>query len=157
MNQTQRKYSLERIRAIAATKKNEVIAQFNIRPENQKRPIPSMVYPSTIEVICAINGDDNGVVLLSREEMISSIRSYGTALYVSNFVKARNQLDIDEVNAYNTAIDRRYQTEVTRTLQDIDIRATACTDRIMLCGNEEAVAALREFEAFVPIGVSSDV
>jgi len=152
MNQTQRKYALDRINQILNTKinalHNNFVTQYGHSPQ-----LPSLVFPNHVEIIKALvikaffPKVESNIKFVSVEGVQQFLDNpmVGYGVDTTKLVKAINQAELD---ASKVSIDNYkllFEQNVTPRVNTLKAAANTANDVIMLGEDAEATAAINNF------------
>ena len=151
MNQTQRKYALDRVDQITAIKIQEINNTWILDPKNKAVQIPLYIFATDGEVIKTLLGVTGKFEIKSDKELLELARLHekqtGT-LKLQNLIQPINPSEIKKAQEHNTKIQIRYSNEVTVNVIKLRTKADEVKDAIMLSGEEDALKAIAAFTNF---------
>lgn len=156
LNQTQRKYAVERLQSIYNIKAAALKNDFEVNPANKQVAVPRENKPDGLEVLKAIAGITTNVPVVLKTnylQLIPELYIYNSgfgsnANSLQTLVESSNKPEVETATIHNASIQARYKTEVADKQARLLAELTRTRDAIYLGEEEEAMAAISAFNAF---------
>lgn len=150
MNQTQRKYAINRVDMTVIQKQNETRTEFHKDPSNAKKQRIPQAIPTDFEVIRTLCGEKTDLKIKPIKDLMQLAQPYQStysSIRLHQLCDLSNSKETLEVDAYNAKIDEKIAALNIR-LNSIQTEANRVKDLIMLGDEKEAMEALANFDKF---------
>jgi len=146
MNQTQRKYAIQRINELFFAKSREIRSLFQADPKNQLPAVAWRNPPADIEIIKVLCGKPSKATLKTDAQLLKEYSNYQTPgrIRLQDLCELQDPKEKAELEKQQTAVNARRKVMEDKIL-DLQKKADESKDAIMLSDEAEALKAIAAF------------